>query len=50
MGFAVRSPFEKEGAMSDIAKRFKKEIAELSGSSKKVGDLGYASSHGGNLS
>ncbi|MHC4247912.1 MAG: class II aldolase/adducin family protein [Planctomycetota bacterium] len=36
--------------MSDIAKRFKKEIAELSESSKKVGDLGYASSHGGNLS
>lgn len=36
--------------MSDVTKRFKKEIAELSESSKRLGDLGYVSSHGGNLS
>jgi len=36
--------------MSDIAKRFEAEIKMLSECSRKVGELGYAASHGGNLS
>ena len=36
--------------MSDIATKYAKEIVEVSESSNRLGDLGYASSHGGNLS
>ncbi len=36
--------------MSDIAKRFEKEIDELTQSSRRLAELGYVSSHGGNLS
>ncbi len=36
--------------MPDIAQRFAKEIDELAGTSQRLAELGYVSSHGGNLS
>jgi L-fuculose-phosphate aldolase len=36
--------------MSDIALRFASEIDELAASSRRLGELGYVASHGGNLS
>jgi ribulose-5-phosphate 4-epimerase/fuculose-1-phosphate aldolase len=41
---------ERNVIMTDIPKRFEKEIAELSAVSQQLGQLGYVASHGGNIS